>query len=154
MPEIGKPAPDFLLPQAGGGRQGVSQYAGQKNILIATIVNCYTPESNDEFAAFRRDIKKFEAAGIQIVGISTDSRFALNAFGTSMGALPFPLAADFQPVGDMSRKYGIYREEDGVCERACFLIDKQGILRWQQIYNGEEFPDNAQILAEASKLSS
>lgn len=89
----------------------------------------------------------FERYDAQVVGISVDSVPSHVAFAKSIGGIErYPLLADFHPKGDVSRKYGVYIEEKGHCERAIVLVDKEGIVRYIDVHNIGEAPDNAQLL--------
>ena len=85
------------------------------------------------------------------MGISVDSRPVQSAFAASLGNIPYPLLADFHPKGKVAQLYGIYNEGRGTSRRSIFIIDKEGIVRYQRIYEGS-LPDPAEILAEAEKL--
>ena len=73
------------------------------------------------------------------------------AFAAGLGNIPYPVLADFHPKGEVAKAYGIYNEERGVTQRAVFIIDKEGIVRFKQIYD-RGLPDPAEILAELDKL--
>jgi len=95
----------------------------------------------------------FERYDAQVVGISVDSVPSHVAFAKSIGGIQqYPLLADFHPKGDVSRKYGVYIEEKGHCERAIVLVDKEGIVRYVDVHNIGEAPDNAQLLEVLREL--
>ena len=80
-----------------------------------------------------------------------DSAPVQRAFAAGLGNIPYPVLADFHPKGEVAKAYGIYNEERGVTQRAVFIIDKEGIVRFKQIYD-RGLPDPAEILAELDKL--
>ena len=80
-----------------------------------------------------------------MLGISADSRHALNQFGSGLGRLPFPLLADFYPHGQVAQQYDTFNEESGNPRRTCVIIDKQGIVRLIKTYP-PGFPDNDELL--------
>jgi len=95
----------------------------------------------------------FERYDAQVVGISVDSVPSHVAFAKSIGGIErYPLLADFHPKGDVSRKYGVFIEEKGHCERAIVLVDKEGIVRYVDVHNIGEAPDNAQLLEVLREL--
>jgi len=95
----------------------------------------------------------FERYDAQVVGISVDSVPSHVAFAKSLGGIErYPLLADFHPKGDVSRKYGVYIDEKGHCERAIVLVDKEGIVRYVDVHNIGEAPENAQLLEVLREL--
>lgn len=95
----------------------------------------------------------FERYDAQVVGISVDSVPSHMAFAKSLGGIEtYPLLADFHPKGEVSRKYGVYKEDRGHCERAIFIVDKQGIIRYVDVHDIDEAPDNTQLLEVLREL--
>ncbi len=95
----------------------------------------------------------FERYDAQVVGISVDSKPSHIAFAKSLGGIEkYPLLADFHPKGEVSRKYGVYKEDKGHCERAVVVVDKQGIVRYIDVHDIGEVPENAQILEVLREL--
>ena len=96
----------------------------------------------------------FERYDAQVVGISVDSVPSHAAFAKSIGGIQrYPLLADFNPKGEVSKKYGVYIEEKGHCERAIVVVDKQGVVRYVDVHNIGEAPENAQVLEVLRELS-
>jgi len=91
-------------------------------------------------------LRQFADSNTQVLGISTDSSYALAAFSASMGGLGYPLLSDFWPHGQVSLKYGVLREE-GFPQRSVFIIDKQGMLHTIKIYELRQQPDEKELLA-------
>jgi alkyl hydroperoxide reductase subunit AhpC len=87
----------------------------------------------------------------QVVGISIDSTHANKAWAASLGGITYPLLSDFYPHGAVAEKYGVLRAE-GMSERAIFIIDKQGVVRFIDVHNIGEQPDEAEIFEELAKL--
>jgi peroxiredoxin len=87
----------------------------------------------------------------QVVGISIDSKPANTAWAASLGGITFPLLSDFYPHGAVAEKYGVLRAE-GMSERAIFIIDKQGVVRYIDVHDIGEQPDEAEIFEELAKL--
>ncbi len=84
---------------------------------------------------------RFERVNTQVLGISVDSQDCLRAWGESLGGITYPLLSDFWPHGAVAQKYGVLRE-DGKSERAIFVIDKTGVIRYVDVHNIDEQPDN------------
>ena len=96
----------------------------------------------------------FERYDAQVLGISVDSVPSHVAFAKSLGGIErYPLLADFHPKGDVSKKYGVYIDEKGHCERAIVVVDKEGIVRYIDVHNIGEAPENAQVLEVLRELS-
>ena len=87
----------------------------------------------------------------QVVGISIDSKPANTAWAASLGGITYPLLSDFYPHGAVAEKFGVLRAE-GMSERAIFIIDKQGVVRFIDVHNIGEQPDEAEIFEELAKL--
>ena len=95
----------------------------------------------------------FERYDAQVVGISVDSIPSHIAFAKSIGGIQqYPLLADFHPKGDVSQKYGVYIDARGHCERAIVLVDKEGVVRYIDVHNIGEAPENAQLLEVLREL--
>ncbi|MBI4013028.1 MAG: redoxin domain-containing protein [Candidatus Rokubacteria bacterium] len=100
--------------------------------------------------AFEARVKDFEAAGTQVVGISTDSIYSHEAWARSLGGISYPLLSDMHR--DVVKRYGIHWPELNACYRATFVIDKQGVVRFVERYGRGQIPDPEVILAEVKKL--
>ena len=95
----------------------------------------------------------FDRYDAQVVGISVDSVPSHVAFAKSLGGIErYPLLADFHPKGEVSKKYGVWMDEKGHCERAIVVVDKQGIVRYIDVHNIGEAPENAQVLEVLREL--
>jgi alkyl hydroperoxide reductase subunit AhpC len=96
---------------------------------------------------YEAEMADFERYDAQVVGISVDSIPSHIAFAKSVGGIhTYPLLADFHPKGEVSKKYGVYKEDKGHCERAIVIVDKQGIVRYIDVHVISEAPDNAQLI--------
>ncbi len=97
--------------------------------------------------AYEAEYADFDRHDAQVVGISVDSVPSHTAFAKSIGGITrYPLLADFHPKGEVSKKYGVYREEAGHCERAIIVVDKEGVVRYIDVHNIGEAPENAQVI--------
>jgi len=126
--EIGKAAPDFTLEDTTGAKVSLHQFRGHKLVLIEFIGAAFAPTCTDNVKARGVDYQKFEDLNVQVIGISSDSTFALKAFADSVNA-PFPLLSDqnLQTI----RRYGVLAPDKVRALRAYFLIDQKGVLRKQ-----------------------
>jgi peroxiredoxin (alkyl hydroperoxide reductase subunit C) len=95
---------------------------------------------------------RFAKANAQVVGITCDPVPALAAWAKQLGGVSFPLASDFWPHGAVSRSYGVFNEERGRSERAIFVIDAAGIVRYIDVHQLRQVPDEEQVLEQLAKL--
>ena len=103
--------------------------------------------------AFQRNLQRFESLDAQVVGISIDHTFANTAWADSMGGITYPLLSDFWPHGEVIQKYGLFRDEAGMSERAVIIVDKQGIVQFLDVHDIAEQPDVEQCFEELAKLA-
>jgi alkyl hydroperoxide reductase subunit AhpC len=102
--------------------------------------------------SYEREQERFRAHNAQVVGVSTDSRFANAAWAQQLGGITYPLLSDFYPHGAVAQLYGVLRPE-GMAERAIFLVDKDGIVRYIDVHELREHPDEAVLFEELAKLN-
>jgi peroxiredoxin len=130
-PEIlapGTRAPDFALNATPNQTLTLSELRGHPVVLVFYPAD-WSPVCGDQVALYNEILPDFHEYGAEVVGISVDGVWCHAAFARDRN-LHFPLLADFEPKGEVARKYGAYRAEDGTSERALFVIDKDGIIRW------------------------
>ncbi len=127
----GSPAPDFTLRTTPDQTISLSELRGHPVVLIFYPAD-WSPVCNDELAVFNQLLPEFERFEAQVVGISVDGVWCHNAFADARN-LGFSLVSDFEPKGEVARKYGVYRDKDGVSERASFVIDQDGIIVWNEL---------------------
>lgn len=94
---------------------------------------------------------KFEKLNAQVLGISVDHVPCLKAWAKSLGGISFPLLSDFGPLGAVAKKYGVKRKE-GFSERAIFVLDRYGIIRYIDIHDIKDRPKNKILFAELNKV--
>jgi peroxiredoxin len=130
MPALnpGTQAPDFSLPAAPERRISLTELRGRP-VVLAFYPADWSPVCGDQMALYNQVVPELGKLGAQLVGISVDGVWCHAAF-TDDRKLHFPLLADFEPKGAVARQYGVYREADGFTERALFVIDAAGIVRW------------------------
>ena len=147
----GTPAPDFTLKNYDGAEVTLSQFKGVKNVLLAFFPFAFTPVCSSQIPSYRDDLAQFEAANCQVLALGVGHVPAHRAWVESLGGVSIPVLSDFYPHGEVARKYGVLREE-GFPERALFLIDKQGVIRYTSVNPMSFQPDNQVILDELKKL--
>jgi peroxiredoxin len=149
--QVGTQAPDFELPsnELEGGKPGkkikLSDYRGKKSVVLAFYPLDFSPTCTSENECFREDFSEFETAGSQVLGVSVDSVWTHHAFAKQMG-LKYPLLADFQPRGEVAKKYGLFAEDKGTTARATVIIDKSGKVAWVKEEERSKARDNRAIL--------
>ena len=129
---IGSSAPDFELSDQHGEKISLSSFKGKKNVVVLFIPFAFTGTCTGELCALRDDLAPFQNDNVQLLAISCDSMFTQRIFAEQEG-YKFPVLADFWPHGAAAKAYGIFNEELGCAMRGTFIIDKEGILRWQVI---------------------
>ena len=102
--------------------------------------------------AYEADLDRFREYDAQVLGISVDSVPCNIAWAKSLGNLSYDLLSDFHPKGEVAKAYGAYRENDGISERAIFIVDKEGKLAYVDIHNISDQPDNEDLFAVLRKL--
>ncbi|MFO7749486.1 MAG: peroxiredoxin [Desulfobacteraceae bacterium] len=149
---LGEKAPNFRLKAVSGEMIGPGSYLGKKNVLISFVPAAWTPVCSDQWPGYNIARPLFEQYDTIILGISVDNLPTLFAWTGEMGDLWFPVLSDFWPHGRVSRQYGVLRS-DGTSERALFLVDKQGILRFIHVSNINDRPDLGMIINALKRLS-
>jgi peroxiredoxin len=127
----GTPAPDFALNAAPDKVLRLSELRGRPVILVFYPAD-WSPVCGDQVALYNEILPEFREYGAEVLGISVDGAWCHAAFARDR-KLRFPLLADFEPKGAVARLYGAYRDEDGTSERALFVLDADGIVRWSYL---------------------
>ena len=150
LPLVGSPAPDFTLRSTAGTDVTLSSFRGGKNVLLAFFPLAFTRTCTAEMCAFTDDVSQFASRDTVVLPISVDSTDTLREYQGKYH-LSFDLLSDFKRV--VSRLYGVLNDEKFYANRAYFVVDKQGVVRWawQETKNGE-WRGNPQLLAELAKL--
>jgi peroxiredoxin len=148
---VGDQAPDFTLPSLKDGKITLRQYRGKKNVVLSFVPAAWTPVCSDQWPGYniaRNMIEKYDAV---LLGITVDNLPTLYAWTKEMGDLWFPVLSDFWPHGSTAERYGILRS-DGVSERALFVIDKQGIMRYVDVHDINTRPDLDALIGALADL--
>jgi mycoredoxin-dependent peroxiredoxin len=130
--EAGSQAPDFELKNQHGELVKLSDFRGQKNVVLLFYPFAFTGVCTGELCALRDELPKFVNDDVQLLAVSNDSPFTLRIFAEQEG-LEYPLLSDFWPHGEISRAYGVFDEEKGCAVRGTFVIDKEGMVRWMVV---------------------
>jgi peroxiredoxin len=131
MHEVLKPgisAPDFTLPVTPDQRLTLSELRGRP-VILAFYPSDFSPVCGDQMALYNEILPEFQKHNAELLGISVDGVWCHAEFVRSRH-LHFPLLADFEPKGEVARRYLSYREGEGVSERALFVLDKYGVIAW------------------------
>ena len=127
----GTRAPDFKLQVTPDQAVSLGDFRG-KPLILAFYPADWSPVCGDQMALYNEVLPEFRKYGAEILGISVDGVWCHLAFAKDR-KLHFPLLADFEPKGDIARKFGAYNTANGICERALFVLDGDGIIRWSYV---------------------
>jgi peroxiredoxin len=131
---IGSVAPDFELSDQHGSKVSLSSFKGKKNVVLLFIPFAFTGTCTGELCAMRDDLSAFQNENVELLAVSCDSMFTQRVWAEKEG-YQFPVLADFWPHGAVAQAYGIFDEARGCALRGTFVIDKEGVVRWQ-VVNG------------------
>jgi peroxiredoxin len=141
--KVGDLAPDFTLSAVGGGKISLGQYAGKKNVVLSFVPAAWTPVCSDQWPGYNISKSLFDKYDAILLGITVDNIPTLYAWMKQMVSsgekLWFPVLSDFYPHGAVASSYGVLRSE-GVAERALFVINKQGIIKYIDIHDINQRP--------------
>ncbi len=148
----GETAPDFTLMDAQGNKVSLSDYKGQNVVLVFYPLD-WSPACSDQLSLYQSELADFDRFDTQILAISVDSIYSHGAWAAVRG-ITFPLLADFNPKGEIARKYKVYRSTDGFSERAIYVIDPQGKINYCYISPElHKIPDIYQLFDQLGKLN-
>ena len=147
----GNIAPGFDLFATPDQRLSLDDLKG-KRVILAFYPADWSPVCGDQMALYNETLKLFRKFNAELIGISVDSKWCHNAFAENRN-LHFPLLADFEPKGAVSKLYGAYNEMIGESKRALFVIDEQGIIQWSYLSPDAINPGADGILDALEELS-
>jgi peroxiredoxin len=127
----GTQAPEFTLQCTPDQTVSLSEFCGRP-VVLAFYPADFSPVCGDQMALYNEMLNEFQELEAELVGLSVDGAWCHAAFA-KQNKLHFPLLADFEPKGAVARSYGVYDEKDGTCERALFVIDRDGVIRWSYV---------------------
>ena len=127
----GTKAPDFELPTTPDNTTSLAQFRGLP-VILAFYPADWSPVCSDQMALYQEVLPEFQKFNAKLLGISVDGVWCHLAFAKDRN-LRFPLLCDFEPKGEVARAYQVYRAEEGTSERALYVIDPEGIVRWSYV---------------------
>ncbi|MBI1352705.1 MAG: redoxin domain-containing protein [Acidobacteria bacterium] len=147
--KVGEMAPDFTLPSTQGGDVKLSQFRGQKNVVLAFYPAAFTGGCTKEMQAYQFNLGKFDGADTVVFGMSTDNTPSQRKFSEELG-VNFAMLSDFR-TREVSKTYGVLNEERGVANRTTFVVDKTGKV--QHIEEGASAVDVMGAANACSRLA-
>ena len=149
--KIGDRAPEFTLPAVYGEKISLKQYQGKKNVVLSFVPAAWTPVCSDQWPGYNIVKDIFDQNDAILLGITVDNIPTLFAWTNQMGKLWFPVLSDFWPHGAVAKKYGVLRS-NGLSERALFIIDKKGIVRYIDVHDINKRPPLEDLITALEKL--
>ena len=149
--KLGDRAPNFTLPAVSGEKVSLSQYRGKKNVVLSFVPAAWTPVCSDQWPGYNIVKDIFDQNDAILLGITVDNIPTLFAWTNQMGKLWFPVLSDFWPHGTIAKRYGVLRS-NGTSERALFVIDKKGIIRYIDVHDINERPPLEDLVSALEKL--
>lgn len=149
---VGTPAPDFTLRDPNGELVSLHEFRGSPVVLVFYPLD-WSPTCSDQLSLYQAELGEFERFGARLVAISVDSIYSHGAWAAVRG-LTFPLLADFEPKGEVARRYHVYREAEGFSERALYVIDAEGVIRYAHVSEQlDHIPDIYELYATLQDLT-
>jgi peroxiredoxin len=127
----GTQAPDFTLHSTPDQTMSLHELKGQR-VILAFYPADWSPVCGDQMALYNEVLPEFRKHHAALVGISVDGAWCHAAFANAR-KLHFPLLSDFEPKGEVARMFGVYRKPEGMSERALFVLDEDGVVRWSYV---------------------
>ena len=127
----GTKAPDFKLQATHDQALSLADFR-RNPVILAFYPADWSPVCGDQMALYNEVLHEFSKFDAELLGISVDGVWCHQAFAKDRH-LHFPLLSDFEPKGETARKYGVYRDASGTCERALFVLDGDGVIRWSYV---------------------
>jgi peroxiredoxin (alkyl hydroperoxide reductase subunit C) len=150
--KMGEPAPEFTLPSLSGEPVSLKQYRGKKNVVISFVPAAWTPVCSDQWPGYNITKGLFDEQDAVLLGITVDNLPTLYSWTRQMGNLWFPVLSDFWPHGATADQFGVLRG-DGMAERALFVIDKAGILRYTKVGDINRRPALEELIQALEKAN-
>ena len=144
-------APDFTLSSGPDEKVSLSDFRGRA-VILAFYPADWSPVCGDQMALYNEVLPEFHRLNAELLGVSVDGLWCHRAYRDHRN-LHFPLLSDFEPKGEVAKKYGVYRDGEGVTERALFVIDGEGRIAWSYVSPIEVNPGADGILNTLESLS-
>lgn len=149
---VGTIAPDFTLPDAAGRPVSLSDFRGRPVVLVFYPLD-WSPGCSRQLELYQQELAEFDARGATLIGVSVDSIYSHGAWAAVRG-ITFPLVSDFHPKGEVARRYGVWRESDGFSERALYVVDADGVIRYAHVSpRVEHLPDIYELFSALDRLT-
>jgi len=148
---IGDKAPDFTLQDLAGKKVSLSSFRENRNVVISFVPAAWTPVCSQQWPGYVIAKDFFDKNDSVLLGITVDNLPTLYAWTKQMGNVWFPVLSDFWPHGAVAQNYGVLRE-DGTTERALFVIDKKGTIRYIDVHDINVKPKLEELIKELEKL--
>jgi peroxiredoxin len=149
--KVGDAAPDFTLRTANGNEWHLADFRGKKNVVLAFVPYAFSSVCSAQLPSYESELERFKDFDTEVVSVSLDSTYALNAWAKSMHT-SFPLLSDFYPQGKVVDLYGV-RHQAGMSNRAVIVIDKEDIIRYiEMLDNPGDMPDNEDLFEVLHRL--
>ncbi|PKN71096.1 MAG: peroxiredoxin [Deltaproteobacteria bacterium HGW-Deltaproteobacteria-10] len=150
--KVGQKAPDFTLQAITGKTVSLRDFHGRKNVVISFVPAAWTPVCSDQWPGYNIIADIFADNYAVLLGITVDNIPTLFAWTNQMGKLWFDVLSDFWPHGEVAARFGVLRS-DGQAERALFVIDKKGIIRYIDVHDINKRPPLEDLVRELEKLN-
>jgi peroxiredoxin len=151
--QIGDHAPDFVLNDQNNQPVRLSDFAGARNVLLVFYPLAFSAVCSSELCALRDELPSFSNDDVALLTVSVDSVFAHKVWADREG-FEFPLLADFWPHGAVAQSYGVFNDQRGLAQRATFLIDIDGIVRYKVVNDIPTARNQAEYLTALRSLAS
>ena len=152
MLTVGTAAPDFTLPSHTGKPVRLSDFRDKQRVVLAFHPLAFTPVCAVQMQTYERERPKLDALNAHVLAVSVDAGPSKKAWADSLGGISYDLLSDFHPHGKVASDYGVMRN-DGISERAIFVIDQDGKIAWAKQYQIPEQPDFGEVLREIQKIA-
>ena len=149
--KVGDVAPDFTLKTNKRDEWHLTDFRGNKNVVLAFVPYAFSSVCSTQLPSYEAELARFRDFNTEVVSVSMDSVYSLNAWTKSIN-VTFPLLSDFYPQGQVVDQYGV-RNRGGFPERAVFVIDKGGVIRYIEVLvSPSDLPDNDELFETLQKL--
>jgi peroxiredoxin (alkyl hydroperoxide reductase subunit C) len=150
--KVGDSAPDFTLKTAKKDVWHLADFRNKKNVVLAFVPYAFSSVCSTQLPSYEAELTRFRDFNTEVVSVSMDSAYSLNAWSKSIN-VTFPLLSDFYPQGQVVDLYGV-RNVGGFPNRAVFVIDKSGVIRYIEVLdNPGDLPDNDLLFETLQKLA-
>lgn len=138
--EVGSQAPDFTLNDYNKQPVTLSDFRGDKPVLLVFYPFAFSGICQGELCQLRDEFDDYAGNGVQVLGVSVDTPFSLKAWADQQG-YQFPLLSDFWPHGEVAKEYGVFNDKAGLAVRGTFLIDADGVVQFAEVNEPGEARD-------------